>query len=221
MKILLTGATGRLGTELRKLRTYDYTPSHRAGEWDITDQDSIDAYLLDKEVDLIVHTAAYTFVEQAEINRLLCYKTNVVGSENIYSMRIPTLGISTEYAVNPTNYYAKTKEESEFEGSYDVRTLRLSFKPRPFPYPGAFTDQWTTGDYIDVIAKEVDRAIDLFNLLPRITNIGTARKTVYELAKQTRPDVQPMSRLEIKGANLPEDTSMDCSKWEQIKQEHP
>lgn len=217
MKIMLTGGTGRLGTELQKLRQFDYVPVHRAGEYDITDLDNLMAYVLDKRIDLIVHCAAFTAVELAERNRELCYKTNTMGTCNISSLLIPVLAISTEYAANPTNYYAKTKEAGE---KYADKVLRLSFKPRPFPYPRAFTDQWTTGDYIDVIATEVNLAIDLYDYLPRgITNIGTERKTIFDLAKQTR-DVKPMSRLEIKTAILPEDTSLNTTEWERIKREH-
>lgn len=215
MRILLTGGSGKLGTELQKLRKFDYVPTHE--EMDITDFDSVAMYMADLEIDLIVHAAAYTNVLQAETDRLACYETNVAGTENLSLMASPMLYISSEYAAFPDlNHYSLTKRIAE---RYADKSLRLVFKPRPFPHERAFIDQFTSGDYVDVIAREVNTAIDLVKILPPILNIGTGRKSIYDLAKQTRPDIQPMSRTEVKGVEIPPDTSMDCSEWERIKRE--
>ncbi len=218
MKILLTGGSGRLGTELQKLRKFDYVPTH--AEMDIASRTSVRNYFKEKEIDLIIHCAAYTNVIEAETNNLECFKANVVGI-HLLTKSAPTLYTSTEYAQFPhLNYYSYTKREAE---EYATKTLRLLFKPRPWPYDSAFDDQFTSGDYVDVIAAEVNKAIDLYEYLPRLTNIGTGRKSMYDLAKQTKPDVKSNSvkdYIKETGVKIPLDSSMDCSEWEKIKEKH-
>jgi dTDP-4-dehydrorhamnose reductase len=155
MLILLTGGSGRLGTELKKLRDF-HAPSQK--ELDIT-KPIHPAYAL---YDLIVHCAAYTDVTEAEKNPKDCFMTNVLGTSNLAKLGVPILYISTEYVVDPTNYYAKSKLIGESILNDKSKILRLLFKPRPWPWKYAFKDQYTSGDYVDVIAKEVNLAIDLF-----------------------------------------------------------
>lgn len=236
-KILLTGGSGRLGMELRKLRVYDYVPTHT--DMDITDLESVQSYLggtfgkdaYGPDVDLIVHCAAFTQVEAAERHQAACWDVNVEGTENLAKQGIPVLYVSTEYVFPgdkglyteedfplPLNFYAMTKLAGEWRLTPHDKILRLIFKPRPWPFPVAFCDQYTSGDYTDVIAQEVDKAITLFDKLPRITNIGTGRKTMYELAIQTRP-VTPNSRLDV-NVRIPRDCSLDTSLWTRLKMEN-
>ncbi len=237
MNILLTGGSGKLGTELQKLRTYDFAPTHK--EMDITDADSVAKYLettrglsaYGPELDLIVHCAAFTQVEAAERHQNPCWDVNVEGTENIAKQGIPVLYISTEYVFPgdkgmyteedfplPLNFYAMSKLAGEWRLTPHDKILRLIFKPRPWPFPCAFCDQWTSGDYTDVIAKEVDRAITLYDRLPRITHIGTGRKSMYELAMWSR-DVMPNSRADV-SVKIPRDCSLDTTLWERIKREN-
>ncbi len=230
MKILLTGGSGRLGTELRKLRAFEYAPTHT--EMDIADFLSVVRYLKGKEVDLIVNAAAYTNTAKADIDREACWRTNVDGPKNLALQRLPVLHISTEYVFdgqqgmytekdfpNPINYYAMTKLIGEQQARAWAKIVRLIFKPRPWPFSVAYDDQWTSGDYVDVMAKEVDKAITLFDKLPWIVHLGTGRKTMYDLAKVTRQDVTPNSILAA-AIPLPRDCSLDISLWTQLKKEN-
>lgn len=237
MKVLLTGGSGKLGTELRKLREYEHVPAHT--ELDITDPKSVEDYFdfLDNSTgsrqspDLIVHCAAFTNVAAAEKFQNPCWDVNVDGTENLSKTGIPLLYISTEYVFPgdkglyteddyplPLNFYAMSKLAGEWRLKQADKILRLIFKPNPWPFPMAFCDQWTSGDYTDVMAKEVDKAIGIFDKLPRITNIGTGRKTMYELAIQTR-QVMPNSRADV-GVRLPKDCSLDITLWNRLKLEN-
>lgn len=184
-----------------------------------------------RDTDLIVHCAAYTNVEKANIERKLCWDTNVVGTKNLSAFGIPMLYISTEYVFdgqkgmyseddqpNPQGFYALTKTIGEHQIGMDSKVVRLVLKPRPWKYPNAFCDQWTSGDYVDVMAKELVKVISVFDKLPRIIHIGTGRKSIYDLAKQTRD----VGTLFVSGAMnpRPRDTSLDCSVWERIKLEN-
>lgn len=226
LRILLTGKSGLLGTELQKIMKFDYTPSHK--ELDITDFVNVYTYLEDKQVNLIVHCAAYTAVESAEDNKQECYDVNVIGTKNLMKFNIPMIYISTEYVFggtcglykekslpSPINFYAMTKLYGEMCVS-DGLIIRCLFKERPWKYSKAFTDQWTSGDYVDVIAKEIKLAIENRGMLPEIIHIGTGRKSIYDLASQTR-DVEKVSRY-ISKTTLPKDCSLDTTKWEERKE---
>lgn len=204
MKVLLTGGSGLLGQELQKYIKCD-APSHR--ELDITKPiEQIDDY------DLIIHAAAYTDVARAEKKGALdCWKVNAMGTVNLletYS-HTPFVYISSEYAKNPINWYSYTK----LAGELAVWTLskrhliiRTLFKPRPYLYKQAFTDQYTLGDYVDVIAPLIVDDIEKWNKKgKKRIYVGTGRKTIYDLAKRSRPDVKPISVDAIKEVRLPKD----------------
>lgn len=221
MRVLLTGGAGLLGRELQKLLPM-FAPSHQL--FDILNP------ILPKKVDLIVHAAAYTDVAMAETERELCYKTNVIGTRNLASLGVPMLYISTEYVFdgekgnydegdypNPRNFYALTKLLGEYE-SRRTRSVvvRCLFKPRPFEHACACVDQFTSGDYVEVIAKEIALAIEKFRELPPTIHIGTGRKSTYDLAKQSR-EVIPITVESIGLVRLPKDTSLNSSLWESLK----
>ncbi len=201
--ILLTGGSGRLGKELLKIMPNTYAPSHK--EFDVTGVIPYHKY------DLVIHAAGYTNVAQAELRKKDCYILNVLGTMQlaVFSYDSPFVYISSEYANNPVNYYGKTKQLAEkhlkqvYKKCLIIRTL---FKVRPFPYPTAYTDQYTQGDYVDVIAPLIKKAIDEWDKkTPKIIYVGTERKTMFDLAKRTRPDVQPISVDDIMTVRVPKD----------------
>ncbi len=221
--ILITGGTGRLGTELKKIIPDSITPSKET-----LDIAKLHSAILN--VDLIVHCAAYTNVAMAETEKELCYKTNVVGTRNLASLGIPMLYISTEYVFdgekgqyaesdypNPRNFYALTKLLGEYE-SRRTRSVvvRCLFKPRPFEHQAACVDQFTSGDYVDRMAMEIAKAIRIFDRLPPTIHIGFERKSTYELARETRPDVIPITVESIGIVRLPRDTSLCTDLWQSI-----
>lgn len=192
LKILLTGSSGLLG---KYLKLQADRPTHQ--ELDITKK------IRSKKYDLIVHSAAYTDVQKAEIERDKCFQTNVIGTWNLlkaYSAT-PFVYISTEWAYRPVNFYSWTKkwgEELVQQHSAPYLILRTLFKPYPWPYEKGFIDQFTFGDYITVIAPLIDDVInDWDRQESRLRYIGTGRKTMYELAKRTKLDVIPNSIKEM------------------------
>ena len=78
-KILITGANGQLGNEMRVLSaenkeyTYFFTD---VAELDICDAQAILGFVKANDVNVIVNCAAYTAVDQAEDNVELCTKLN-------------------------------------------------------------------------------------------------------------------------------------------------
>lgn len=132
--ILVTGANGQLGNEMRNLSSTD--PANRylftdVQELDITDLASVQAFLSKNTVDYIVNCAAYTAVDKAESDIELCRKINAFAVENLAkasaAIGARMIHVSTDYvysgthympyiesdAVAPTSVYGVTKLEGE------------------------------------------------------------------------------------------------------------
>lgn len=232
--MLLTGGTGRLGTALRKLLPELIAPSR--AELDITDPSSVERAFAKYRPKVVVHAAAYTNVAGAEVEKALCWRVNVEGTRNLvraalgYDLHF--VHISTDYVfwgdvggyreddpVGPVrNYYALSKLVAEELVRLLPRHLiiRTSFRPSPWPYPTAYTDLFTSQDYLEVIAPQIALALQNLQRIPYNTlHIATERKSAYELALRTRPDVQPACRQEALVA-LPEDVSLDIGRWQNL-----
>lgn len=199
-KILLTGGSGLLGTELKKYLEVT-APKHK--DMDILKPETY----IENHFDMIIHCAAYTDVVKAEKeDKSICYNTNVLATKYLceFYRFSKFVYISSEYAMNPVNWYSWTKKFGEDivkETHPKYLIVRTLFKPRPFEHPKACIDQWTHGDYIDVIAPMIVANLYKDNTI----HIGTGRKTTYELAKQTKPDIIPCLVDDITTVKLPKD----------------
>lgn len=225
-KVLITGGNGLLGRNLLPLLKFDYfAPEHK--DFDITQV----SWSLDYK--FIIHLAAYTDVAEAENNKTECFEINVIGTENIVkNSTCPIVYLSTDYIFdgeqgnypeyatpNPVNYYAFTKFCGEIS-VHDNKNLiiRTSFKPSKWEYPAAFTDLYTSADYVDIIAKEIALCLNNFEFVNNKTNIlhiATERKSIYDLASR-RNEVGKLS-IEDVPVKLPKDVSLDTTLWSNIK----
>jgi dTDP-4-dehydrorhamnose reductase len=236
MSLLLSGGRGRLGKELQKHLGF-IAPSSQ--EFDITDLSGIRKYVDKHKPTLLIHAAAYTNVSGAEKDKQNCWKVNVEGTRNMVKaamdLALPLVHISTDYVfwgdqggykeddpVGPVrNYYALSKLVAEELVRVVPKHLviRTSFRPVEWPYPTAFEDIYTSQDYVDVIAPDIALAIKHVQHIPYDTlHIATERKSVYDLAKRRRPDVQRGSKANA-NVSLPDDISLDISRWQAAKAE--
>ncbi len=234
-RILFTGGGGRLGTAIRALLPGLITPD--LPEFDLTRPDDVAATLDAQRPTLIVHAAAYTDVAGAERDQARCWRVNVDGTRHLVQAAaardIPFIHISTDYVfagtrgqyreddpLGPTvNYYALTKLVAEALVRLAPRHLviRTSFRPDHWPYPVAFTDVYTSQDYLHIIAPEIVLAMQHYDRIPFDTlHIATERKSVFELARRSRPDVQPGTKQSV-SVVLPDDTSLDIARWRELK----
>ena len=231
--IMLTGGSGRLGTEIQKIMGV-WAPSQK--EFDITAIGGAQARDIRNQVLLIIHAAAYTNVDQAEKERELCYQTNVIGTRNVVRIGVPVLYISTDsvfdgeagdYAESdipyPRNFYSMTKLLAEQE-IREGAIIRCSPRSRPWDREGAFTDRFFSAEYMDETARHIKRAAAIFKMLPRIVHVGSARRSHYEMALLSKPDVRAVQGEDPSG--LPRgkngvwrgrDLSLDCSLWRALK----
>lgn len=188
-RILITGGNGKLATELKKHLAGDYLTKE---EFDFTKP-----IKLKQKYDLIIHAGGYTNTLKAETDgKEECFRINVCGTFNLveHYKNTSLIFISSEYAQNPTGIYALTKKlGEEIVKSHPKHLIfRTSFKPNPFPFSYAYEDQYTQGDYVDVIAKLLaEKVMKWDRKTSKLEYLGTGRKTMFELAKRTRPDVLP------------------------------
>lgn len=134
MKILVTGANGQLGQEMRNILEANipgntiYTDIEQL---DLTDSKAVNLFLLKNEITHIVNCAAYTAVDKAEDEKLLCTAINVDAVKNLAiaadNVGAKIIHISTDYVfdgtahrpykesdkVNPISQYGTTKRAGE------------------------------------------------------------------------------------------------------------
>jgi dTDP-4-dehydrorhamnose reductase len=231
MKYLVTGAHGKLGTELCPLIDC-IGPSH--SELDISSPTQIEKYVSRDDIDVIIHLAAITSRAAAERNKMLSYQINTIGTRNIaqagakYNKKV--IYLSTEIVFpgsegnyketdnpNPRDWYAFTKYAGELEiqnATDNHLIIRTTFRPNPWGFPTAYTNVYTTGDYVDVIAKEIAMCLKINP--SGVLHLGTPIKTWFELAKRRNPEVQP--------EEFPDPTflqrDLNIEKWQKLKQKH-
>lgn len=116
--ILVTGANGQLGNEMRLLAevnkeyTYFFTD---VTELDICDEEAVMNFVTAHQIDIIVNCAAYTAVDKAEDNQELCDKLNHV-APGYLAKAIQTRGgylvqVSTDYVFDGTAHVPYTEEQ--------------------------------------------------------------------------------------------------------------
>ena len=117
MKILITGCNGQLGNEMQLLEKEN--PQHTyfntdVAELDITDQQAIETFVNENQIDGIVNCAAYTAVDTAEDNEDLCtllnaeapaYLAAAIGKRGGWMIQI-----STDYVFDGTQHTPYTED---------------------------------------------------------------------------------------------------------------
>lgn len=118
MKILLTGANGQLGNELRLVLerenpgVTDYVDRE---ELDITDGAAVAAFVARGDYSHIINCAAYTAVDRAEEDKSLCHAVNVDGVCNLATAAaahgIRMVHISTDYVFDGNTCHPYTESD--------------------------------------------------------------------------------------------------------------
>jgi len=203
MKVVVIG-NGLLGKEIVKLSKWDCI-SRSTHDFDFRDITTVYQYL--KDYDIIINCVAHTdtYSNERELHWAINYKAVSrltdwcnenhkklvhISTDFVYANNANTPS-EEEVPVHAENWYSYTKLLADgyidLKGN-DYLLIRASFKPTPFPYDTAFTDVISNCDYVNINAS---RIIDLINQKHSgIFNVGGTERSIYELAKETRPDVK-------------------------------
>ena len=129
MKILVTGANGQLGNEMRalaaegSLHTYLFTDVQ---ELDICDEQAVCSFVRENAVEVIVNCAAYTAVDKAEDNPDLCDRLNHLAPGYLAAAAeacgAALVQVSTDYVFDGTGHLPYTEEMTPCPNSVYGRT---------------------------------------------------------------------------------------------------
>jgi dTDP-4-dehydrorhamnose reductase len=237
MKVLISGGTGRLGRELVKFFPDCLHPTR--AELDITDVRKVSKYIWRNRPDVVIHTAALTDVTLCEKDRQLAYKINVTGTiellnfclstnPNCYFVLVSTAcvffgdrGYYTETDIPcPKNFYGTTKMSAEAAVSslsHKYLIIRTNFVAREkWRYSKAFTDRYGTYLFADDVAHAIKDVVSQ-NLTGIVHICGDRKMSMFELAKLTTPDVEPMTLAEYKGVPLTVDMTLRSTRIKPYK----
>jgi dTDP-4-dehydrorhamnose reductase/dTDP-4-dehydrorhamnose 3,5-epimerase len=204
IKVLVTGVNGQLGYDVVKrlnLLGIDCIGAGRQ-EFDITDRAGTEGYIINHKPDVVVHCAAYTAADQAEVEQEQCYKTNVIGTRNIAEacskIDAKMVYISSDYVFDgegteeqkedkpaaPLNYYGYTKAQGELvvketlEKYFIIRTSWV-FGKNGNNFVKKMLDLGKTKDEINVVNDQIgsptyakDLAVLICDML-QTTHYGT------------------------------------------------
>lgn len=235
MKVLVLG-DGKLGSELVKQTGWNYI-SRKQNNFNIHNLNQFDFYFIGnydgviywKEYDVIVNCIANTSTYGGDKKSI--YETNYIFPKNLsdycHNNKIKLVHISTDYIyANSVSFATEESIPSPLSSWYTYYKLladeyisltnpnhlicRCSFKSNPFEFDMAWVDQIGNFDYVDVIANLIIELInkDAFG----IVNVGTELKTMYDLAKRTKPDVEPALRPK----HIPADITINTDKLKKI-----
>ena len=134
MNILVTGSNGQLGSEIKDLVSnykHFYFFFKDLPELNICNADAIETFIVNQKINTVINCAAYTEVDNAEVNAEIADQVNAKGVLNLVNALKKVNGkiihISTDYVfdgnnympyqeideVNPIGVYGNTKRKGE------------------------------------------------------------------------------------------------------------
>lgn len=215
MKIVITGGTGQLGSELKDVFGdqigHEVTFLDRS-DLDLSKPEEISGKLMAINPDTIVHAGAYTAVDQAEGERELADRINHMATHAIAEFAKKTsaklIYISTDYVfqgnvdealkedypTNPINVYGETKRMGELAALGQVKDaiiIRTSWVYSVYGknFVKTMLDLMRSLPEINVVANQIGSptyAYDLAILIKRIVDLDLWVGGVYHYSNEGR-----------------------------------
>jgi len=138
-RVLITGAGGQLGRALEREFADDDVLALTRADWDVTGPFPRSASR--SELDLVLHTAAWTDVDGAEDDPQGAAAVNVAGTAHAAALKAPLVTFSTDYVFdgrkrspyvesdgpNPASAYGRTKLHGEAAAGLNAWIVRTSW----------------------------------------------------------------------------------------------
>jgi dTDP-4-dehydrorhamnose reductase len=130
-KVLVTGANGQLGSELKELSRNISDIEflfHDIDTLDLTDFDKVEKFLEKEKPEFIINCAAYTAVDKAEEETKMAMLINSAVPENLAKLSVKYkakfIHVSTDYVFNGKTYFPyKEMDNTEPESAYGKTKL--------------------------------------------------------------------------------------------------
>ena len=138
-RVLITGAGGQLGRALERAFADDDVLALTHADWDVTGPSPRSAS--QGEIDLVLHTAAWTDVDGAQNDPQGAAAVNIGGTAHAAALKAPLVTFSTDYVFdgrkrspyvesdgpNPASAYGRTKLHGEAAAGPNAWVIRTSW----------------------------------------------------------------------------------------------
>ena len=231
-KIVVTGGTGRFGTQLKKVKTKHkiYFPTKK--QLNIMNTKSVENYLKKNKANILIHLAGLSrpmSIHEKQINKSI--DLNIIGSANVTkacsNLGVKLIYFSTNYVypgtkgnykesdpLLPVNNYAWSKLGGEcsvklYENSL---ILRVSMTEKPFVHNKAFANVKTSFMFHDDVAKVLFKMINKKGII----NLGGKSQFIYNFAKKSNKNIKKIFLKKSDKIGMPFDSSLNLNKLNKI-----
>ena len=231
-KIVITGGSGRFGSELKKIKNKYKLLFPNKRKLNILNSNSIKKYLKTQKPKYLLHLAGLS--RPMEIHEKHVGKSidlNIIGTANITKacseLGIKLIYFSTSYVypgtignyketdpLLPFNSYAWSKlgGESSVQMYKNSLILRVCMTEKPFVHKKAFADVKSNFIFHDDLAKILIKILEKKGVI----NIGGPSKTIYNFAKKYNSKVKKIFLKKQTKIVLGKNSSMNLSKLKKI-----
>ena len=229
-RIVVTGGTGRFGSELNKIKTKLNLFFPKKNELNILNTKSISKYLIKKKPKYLIHLAGLSRpmnIHEKNIKKSI--DLNIIGTANVTKvcsdLGVKLLFFSTSYVypgrkghykedspLLPNNNYAWSKlgAESAVRMYKNSLIIRVSMTEKPFAHNTAFTNLKSNfmfhEDLVDILPKIINKI--------GIINIGGKSQSVYDFARKHNKSVKKAKSN--KNLDFPLNQTMNLSKLKKL-----
>tara|TARA_R110000824_G_scaffold263290_2_gene451959 strand:- start:563 stop:1273 length:711 start_codon:yes stop_codon:yes gene_type:complete len=231
-KILISGGSGNLASEIKKANTKHRIISLSKKELNVCSRNNILENLNKFKPDIFIHTAALTRPMIKHIDHPdVSIETNIIGTSNVVlacmEYNVKLIYISTDYvypcingnyseedALSPVNEYAWSKLGGECAVKLYKNSLilRMALCQQPFPHPKALIDVKKSYLYMDEASKVILKLINEVGVI----NVGGETMSPFEFAQKDNPNLEKISLREIGDVKMGKNASMNINKMKNI-----
>ena len=231
-RIVVTGGTGRFGSELKKIKNKYELLFPTKQKLNILKLKTIDSYLKKRRPMYLLHLAGLSRpmkIHEKDIDKSI--DLNIIGTANITKacskLGIKLIYFSTSYVypgtrgnyketdpLLPKNNYSLSKlgGESSVQMYKNSLILRVCMTEKPFVHKKAFYDFNTNFIFHDEVAKILFRLINKKGII----NLGGKAQTVYEFVKKFDSKIKKNYAKKILTSKYPLNPSMNIAKLKKI-----
>ena len=231
-KIVITGGTGRLGNELKKVKTNYKLFFPTKKKLDILKINTVKNFLKKIRPNFVIHLAGLSRpMKEHDKNINKSINLNIIGTANLVSicskLKIKLIYFSTSYvypgkkgnykesdALLPWNNYGWSKlgGECAVQMYKNSLILRVSMTEKPFIHKKAFANVKMNFMFHEDLAKILIKIIDRKGII----NVGGPTQTVYKFAKKYNSKVRKIFVKKNSIYNYPLNPYMNLSKLKKI-----